>query len=242
MAKLYRDKKEQFDKMVYGYLVKRLTEPLAETDAFGNGHIDEVGNELNGDEDWSYTKLDKLILDIRAALGDQLGTLVKDSYKDVDTMSLMGGEVDSAGYLEKYAPVVGLVEEALYLPECTRGMGGEIADDGEMTLQQRISFALTVATTLMVSLIKDRIINQIEFDNEVLPDTEATFGVRSIGSAQEMAQFLRNAKLSNGRDLTNQGIVLAARLAKVIIENGLCSKEKQLGNLAPQWEKLSYAQ
>ena len=102
MAELYRKKKELFDNIVYQVLAKRLTEQVQETDAFGMGHVDEVGNETNDQEDWSYTKLDKLIFDIRSLLGKNIGSVVKDSFEGVDLMKLMSKPVVKDEYLNKF--------------------------------------------------------------------------------------------------------------------------------------------
>lgn len=243
MSQLYKDKKEKFDSMVYGYLVKRLTQPLDKSDACGTGHIDERGNELNPDEDWSYTKLDKLVFDLRAALGDKLSMIVKDSFDGVDSMALMSGPVDTGSYREGYGNIVKLVEEAGYLPESTRGQGGspEPAVDSGMDMDERVSFALTVATAIMVSLLKDRLVTAVEFDNEVLPDTEATFGVRSVGDSREVLGYLRSAGLSNGRDVTSAALRLLSRISKEAVAHGLLRKESCKENLAGSWVEVSHA-
>lgn len=46
MAELYKKEKQGFDQMVYAYLVKRLREPIEDTDAFGTGIVDERGAAL----------------------------------------------------------------------------------------------------------------------------------------------------------------------------------------------------
>lgn len=243
MSQKYRDGKERFDSMVYGYLLKRLTQPIESTDAYGTGHVDEAGNEMDPGEDWSYTPLDKLVLDLRAALGDRLHEIVKDSYADVDALKLMSGPVDARSYLDSYAPVVKLVEEAGYLPPETRGKPGEPQDSVEsgLSMEQRVSFALTVATALMVSMLKDRLVNEAEIDAEVLPDTEATFGVRSVGDAPEIIGYLRSAGLSNGRELTGEGIRLMYRISRVVAEKGLASAGNSRGDLGGSWLEVSRA-
>lgn len=244
MAQLYKDSKEQFDAKVYGYLVKRLTEPYESTDAFGMGHIDEHGNEANPAEDWSYTKLDKLVFDLRAALGDGIKKIVKESYDGVDSLALMKSGLDPKEYLAKYDAIVKLVEETAYLPDGQRGKGGRSEDTVEsgMTREERVSFALTVATALMASMIKDHVVSVTEFDDEVLLDTEATFGIRSLGSAKEVLGYLRSNGLSNGREITSEGVRLAYRISRVIAENNLVSpKGGGMNNLAQSWLEVSRA-
>jgi len=244
MSQLYKDSKEKFDAKVYGYLVKRLTEPYDSTDAFGMGHIDEQGNEANPEEDWSYTKLDKLVFDLRAALGTGIKKIVKDSFDGVDPLALMNSPVNPAEYLAKYDGVVKLVEEVTYLPDAQRGQAGRSAGSVEsgMTREERVSFALTVATAILVSMLKDRIVSSTEFDDEVLIDTEATFGIRSLGSANEVIGFLRSNGLSNGREITSEGVRLAYRISREIAGNNLVNpKGGGINNLAMSWVEVSRA-
>lgn len=244
MSQLYMDNKSKFDDMVYGYMVKRLTQPYTETDAFGTGHIDEHGNELRSDEDWSYTKLDRLVFDLRAAAGDNIKKVLHDDYSAVDALALMTGRLDPKDYSSRFAPVVKLVEEAGYLPESTRGQPGQPQEDpgNGMSATDRVSFALTVATALVTCLLKDRAVNAAEFDREVLPSTEATFGVRSIGSAGEVLGYLRENGLMDPRDITPAGTRLAVALAREIIKNHLARpKGGGADNKAVTWEELSRA-
>lgn len=241
MSQLYKDKKQKFDDMVYGYLVKRLTEPYKDTDAFGMKHIDEHGNELNDTSDWSYTRLDKLVFDLRAALGENLGKFVPESADGVDPLALMLGTVDRTEYMKKYSGVVKLVEECSYLPESVRGESDGSLQDSDLTMGERISFALTVATALMTSMLKDRLITDAEFDNDVLEKTESTFGIRSIGDSAEVIGFLRGNGLTNGREITNAGLRLAYRLAVEIVKNRLVEVSKDTNNQAINWVEVSRA-
>lgn len=243
MAELYRKKKELFDNIVYQAIVKRLVQPVTETDAFGTGHVDEAGNETDDREDWAYTRLDKLIFDIRSLLGKNIASVVKDSYEGVDLMQLMGKPLSRDEYMDKFAPVLKLVEETSYLPDSYRGQAGGPQKEVEsgMTMEQRISFVLTVATAIMSSMLKDRIVDTGEFDDEVLLKTEATFGVRSIGDSKEVLGFLRTAGLSNGREITNEGLRLAARLAKVFVDNGLVTERGGgRNNQGGSWVEISH--
>ena len=85
MSRLYTKKKQEFDDTVYGYLAKRLSMPITDTDAYHTGHVDEKGNELKAPDDWSYTRLDKLVFDLKAILGDRVKNLGK-AYADVDAL------------------------------------------------------------------------------------------------------------------------------------------------------------
>lgn len=245
MSQLYKESKQRFDDTVYGYLVKRLTQPYDDTDAFGMGHIDEHGNETDPATDWSYTKLDKLVFDLRAALGDSLKKLVHDSYGGVDPLSLMNAPVDPKKYAAKYSGVVKLIEETAYLPEQFRGqpgIGGNTSGESDLSAEQRVSFALTVATAIMTSMLKDRLVTDNEFNDEVLLDTEATFGVRSLGDSREVLGFLRNAGLSNGREITSEGLRLAYRISRELVEKKLVRAEGGgMNNQGMSWVEVSRA-
>lgn len=241
MAKYYRGRKQEFDDMVYGYLLKRLREPMDRTDAFCSGRVDEFGNALGKTNDWAYTKLDALLFRLRAKLGNAIND-IEDTYGDVDTLSLMNGSVDPTEYKRKYTPVVSLVEEASYLPPEQRGFDGIISEESDMTMPERISFAMTVATYLLYCIKLDRIPTQPEFDKEVLAATEGTFGIRSLGSCQDIESYLRKSKLINGRNLENHGYLLAVRIAKVVAANNLCQQDINIvDNLSRDWAVLSRA-
>lgn len=242
MAQLYKETKEKFDNRVYGYLAKRLLEPLEDTDAFGCGHIDEFGNEVDPKEDWAYTKLDRLVLGLRAVLGDRLKEIVKEAgYSGMDPLACMLGKAGPDDFNKNFSPVVKLVEEASYIPASERGKTGALADS-DSPMNQRVSFSLTVATYLLECLLKDRNITPDEFDKEVLPGVEATFGVRSIGSAGEISGYLRSAGLIDGRDITQQGIVLAVRVARECVKHDLFTRcTRGIDNLSKSWEQLARA-
>ena len=171
MSRLYTKKKQEFDDTVYGYLVKRLSMPITDTDAYHTGHVDEKGNELKAPDDWSYTRLDKLVFDLKAILGDRVNNLGK-TYADVDAYALMNGNVDTGKYAENYQPVLAIIEEAAYIPAGLRGQAGEANETSELPLGDRISFALSVANFLLYAARFSRFPNTVEIDDEVLPSVE----------------------------------------------------------------------
>ena len=240
MAKYYRNKKKEFDDIVYGYLVKRLCEPIERSDAYCSGRVDEFGHPLGKDNDWAYTKLDALLFQLKSKLGDAIAE-IENKYGDVDSLSLMNGMVEPDKYQEEFTPIISLVEESSYLPEGQRGFDGIIDENSDMTMPERISFAMTVATYLLYCIKLDRIPTTVEFDNEVLPATEATFGIRSLGSCEEITDYLRTSKLINGKNLENHGYLLAVRLAKVIAANNICQhNNNSVDNLSRDWMVLSH--
>ena len=241
MSRLYTKKKQEFDDTVYGYVVKRLTMPITDTDAYHTGHVDEKGNELTPPEGWSYTRLDKLMFDLKAILGDRVNNLGK-SYADVDAYALMNGNVDTGKYAAKYQPVIAIIEEASYIPAGMRGWAGEDNETSDLPLVDRISFALSVANFLLFAAKFGRFPNTVEIDDEVLPSVESTFGIRALGSQEEFLDYARNAKITDGRGLNNDGYVLLVRTARKIISSDIL-KPRDFGenNQSDQWRTVANA-
>jgi hypothetical protein len=241
MARLYRERKKEFDDTVYGYLVKRLTTPIEDSDAYHTGHVDERGNELKAPDDWSYTGLDRLVFDLKAILGDRVDGLGR-KYADVDAYALMNGSVDVDRYVSKYMPVVSLVEEASYIPASLRGRAGEADETSDLTLGDRISFALSVASFLLYAARFGRFPNGTEIDDEVLPSVESTFGIRALGSQEEFLEYARNARITDGRGLNNDGYVLLVRIARKAVSSDIlkpCGRGE--GCQTEQWRIVANA-
>jgi hypothetical protein len=241
MSRLYTKKKQEFDDTVYGYLVKRLSMPITDTDAYHTGHVDEKGNELKAPDDWSYTRLDKLVFDLKAILGDRVKNL-GNSYANVDAYALMNGNVDTSKYAENFQPILAIIEEAAYIPAGLRGQAGEANETSELPLGDRISFALSVANFLLYSARFSRFPNTVEIDDEVLPSVESTFGIRALGSQDEFLEYARNAKITDGRGLNNDGYVLLVRTARKIVSANIL-KPRGFGenNQAEQWRTVANA-
>lgn len=243
MGKRYRDKKLEFDNMVYGYLLRRLTEPVEMTDAYKSGAVDELGHPTGNrtDDEWAYTNLDRLVFTIRSRMGKELGNATT-PYADVNYLSMMTRASDPKLYKEKYDGMVALVEQSSYLPEDTRSMDDIfVGDDDELTYDERVSRAMTVASYLMFCVKKNRLPTSVEYDDVILSETEATFNIRSIGSYDEITDYLKKSKIVDSRGLTNEGYVLAVRLAKWIVGFELCSDTEDTDNQAYNWRRLSSA-
>jgi hypothetical protein len=73
----------------------------------------------------------------------------------------------------------------------------------------------------------------------VLPSVEATFNVRSVGSRNQIIDFLKKGGLADYRQLSPEGVLLGVRLAKRIVENKLCSDSKDENNYAKEWRQLA---
>jgi len=241
MANLYKKKKKEFDDIAYGYLVKRLSMPVTDSDAYHTGHVDELGNELKGPDDWSYTRLDRLVFDLKTILGDRVNGIGK-PYADIDPYALMSGKVDTKTYLSRFRPVLAVIEEAAYIPPELRGQAGEANDTSDLSMADRISFALSVANFLLFAARFGRFPNESEIDNEVLPSVESTFGIRSLGSQAEFMDYARNAKITDGRGLNNDGYVLLVRAAKKIVSGDML-KPRNFGeyNQMEQWRTVANA-
>lgn len=241
MAKLYKEKKKEFDDIAYGYLVKRLSMPITDSDAYHTGHVDEMGNELKKPDDWSYTRFDRLIFDLKSILGDRVNNLGK-QYADIDAYALMNGRVDTKKYMSAYQPILSIIEEAAYLPPELRGKAGETNETSELPITDRISFALSVANFILFSARFGRFPNEVEIDNEVLPSVESTFGIRSLGSQAEFLDYAKSAKITDGRGLNNNGYVLLVRAARKIVSSDVL-KPRGNGdfNQSEQWRTVANA-
>ena len=240
MADFYKKHKLDFDRKVYAYLVKRLREPVENSDSAMIGAVDGFGAPVKEGlrAFWAYTPLDRLIFDLRAALGDRVSNVPAD-YDDCDALSLMCQVSDPKRFHEKYDGPVSMVEECEYLPPETRGGEEPFMDEeSDMSFPERVSRALTVATFLLYSLKLGELPNDTEFDT-VLEATEETFNVRSIGTRDEIEKILREGGLSNGPELTNDGYILLVRLAKWIVGHELCAKNSDPNHLSADWRKLS---
>lgn len=241
MSQLYTDKKKEFDDIVYGYLVKRLITPIPDTDAYHTAHVDELGNELKPTDDWSYTKLDRLVFDLKSILKDRVNQLDQ-SFKAVDAYALMNSPVDTKNYLDKYHGILSIIEEAAYIPPELRGQANETNDTSELPMTDRISFALSIASFLLYAAKLSRFPNETEVDHEVLPSTESTFGVRSLGSLPEFIEYARNAKITDGRGLNNNGYVLLVRAARKIVNDSLLIENSdKMYNQSAGWRAISNA-
>lgn len=241
MSRWYKKQKQEFDDMVYGYLVKRLKSPIESSDAFHTGSIDEFGNEMKEGTSWAYTKLDKLIIQLKAALGKEGIKNIADDFSDVDSYSLMQGAVDTKDYRTKYDGIVSLVEECEYLPPEQRGKGDYIEPKDDLTKDERIQRALTCASYLMYAMKhNDDIPNEGQFNEEVLPSVEATFCVRSIGTCAEISDYLRKGGVIDYKTITKDGYILAARLAKWIVAHDLCANGmNNVDNMCKSWRTLA---
>ena len=241
MSRMYTKKKQEFDDTVFGYLVKRLTTPITDSDAYHTGHVDEKGNELKAPDDWSYTRLDRLVFDLKAILGNRVNNIAE-SYADVDAYALMNGTVDAGKYAAKYHPVLAVIEEAAYIPPALRGQAGEANETSDLPMSERISFALSVANFLLYSARFSRFPNSVEIDNEVLPSVESTFGIRALGAQQEFLDYARNAKITDGRGLNDNGYILLVRAARKIVSSNIL-KPRNFGELnqTEQWRTVANA-
>ena len=239
MARWYTEKKKELDDIAYGYLIKRLITPITDSDAYHTGHVDELGNELKPVDDWSYTKLDRLVFDLKSILKDRVNRLDQ-SYLNIDPYTLMTSPVDVKSYQDKYRGILSVIEEATYIPPNLRGKANEPNDTSELSFTDRISFALSIATFLLFAAKLTRFPNDSEVDNEVLPATECTFGVRSLGSHAEFMDYARSTKITDGRGLNNNGYVLLVRAARKIVNDSLCNGPgNNYQDMSSRWRSIS---
>jgi hypothetical protein len=227
MAEIYKKTKQEFDQTVYEYLVKRLREPVEQTDAYGCGFIDERGAETqsakaNQNAAWAYTDLDKLIFFMKSAMGAEVNNLPK-VFDWIDSLAIMN-KADLVKNVPVYRKVIGLVEEISYLPPENRGAGQlqPNADDANLTMEQRLQRAFTCAQFLMYCIINNGTVQSENymarsFDHDVLDATEATFNIRSVGTYREIVDFLKNGRVIDYAKVKPEGYALAVRIAKALV-------------------------
>ena len=249
MAEMYKKDKQGFDQMVYAYLVKRLREPIEDTDAFGTGIVDERGAEnpqaaSNPNASWAYTDFDKLVFLLKSTLGEQVNTLPK-VFDGFDSMLLMR-PTQLAENLPVYRKVIGLVEEISYLPPENRGEGKmqpQAEEDG-MTMEMRMQRAFTCASFLMSCIINGGTVkseNLMNFDEEVLDITEGTFGIRGLGTYKDIVDYLKAGKVIDYAHVNPEGYLLAVRIAKVLAtaNNTIFMDKELVGNEFRSWRTLA---
>lgn len=252
MAEIYKQTKQAFDQNVYAYLVKRLREPVEDTDAYGCGFIDERGAETqsastNSNAKWAYTDLDKLIFFMKSAMGSAVDTL-PNVFDWIDSLAIMN-QVDLVKNVPVYRKVIGLVEEISYLPPENRGEGKmqPNADDASLTMEQRLQRAFTCAQFLMHCIINNGTVQSENFmtntfDTDVLAATEATFNIRSVGTYRDIVDFLKKGRVIDYASVKPEGYALAVRIAKALMTSADTIFNKDLTNSlneAKSWRTLS---
>lgn len=240
MAKRYQNRKLEFDRMVYAYLVKRLREPINATDSYQVGAVDSFGAAKadNIKAFWAYTPLDRLIFNLRAVLGDQVKALPAD-FDDAETLMLMTSASDPSKIHSKYDGIVSIVEELTYLPPEQRWTGEPYLDkDSELTYPERVSRALTVATAMLYCM-KTNGTPAAPIFGKIKDAVESTFSIRSIGSADEILGLMKSSGVADYRDLTNEGYLTLVRMAKWIVGHGLLAGDGTQDDLSGNWKQLS---
>lgn len=246
MSRWYKSRKQDYDNKVYAYLVKRLREPMDKTDAYFMGNIDEMGNDMGQKpSDWAYTNLDKLLIQLKTAMGKDRLDALDNTYDNVDFLSVINGVDDVKKYVQSFDKVIGLVEEATYLPPEQRGKGDFIEQEDELGLSkvERLQRALTCATYLLFSIKNNgALVKERDFNDLVLPAVEATFNVRSVGSVTEIASYLKKGGCVDYANVTNEGYLLAVRIAKALEKGGLLdNKNENVDNVCRSWRSLAHA-
>lgn len=247
MAEFYRKKKEEFDREVFAYLVKRLREPFEAKDGFGKRISDDSGNmvgKLDDGSRWAFTDLDRLVAYLKTTMGTAVDRLTS-KYDGVDSLSLMFG-MDTDKNMPVYKKVVGLVEEITYLPAENRGAGAfqENTDEG-LSLELRIQRAFTCAQFLMACIINNGTVARegvMDFDNDVLDTVEQTFNIRSVGTYAEIVDYLKKGRVIDYANVKPEGYLLAVRIAKALVQadDTIFNKERSLPhNDAADWRTLS---
>jgi len=223
MSSMYKRQKEDFDNKVFAYLVKRLREPVTDTDAFHMGIVDEMGNQVKQttpETKWACTDLDRLLFFLKTAMGDKFAKITS-KYDNMDSLSIMSGrDIDTNSKV--YDRVIALVEELAYLPPENRGEGQYIEESEEgLTREMRLQRAFTCAQFLMACIINNGTVaseNVMDFDRDVLDAVESTFNIRGVGTYKDITDYLKAGKAIDYASVKTEGYVLAVRIAKTLVK------------------------
>jgi hypothetical protein len=247
--KPYASHKSEFDKIVFNYLVKRVLEDIKDTDAAKANVIDGVGNilrDMKPDEQWMLTDLDRFIMVIKNAMGqEKLSSLLKgySHLKDIDSPFLLNAKHDHDFKLSREGidKILSKVEDRSYLPEFVY-REDKFVDDGddEESFKDRMSKAFTILTHLLYGLRNDRQPNKVDFQHNICPSTEITFGILPHKDFEYVTKFCQDYALMQPSGITKEGLRLLADASRDMVNHKLLCKEKnRVENQSHNWEKLS---
>ena len=248
--KPYANHKSEFDKIAFNYLVKRFLEDIKDTDAGKANVVDGVGNivrDMKPDEQWMLTDLDRLIMVIKSSMGqEKLSSLLKghSHLKDIDSPFLLNAKHDHdfKNSREGIDKILTRVEDRSYLPEFMYRHDTFIDDDDENdeSFKDRMSKAFTILTYLLYGLRNDRQPNKVDFQHNICPSTEITFGVLPHKDFDFVTTYGQDYNLMQPSGITKEGMRLLSSTAKDMVAHKLLNNEKnRVENQSYNWEKLS---
>ena len=233
----YEKQKEAFDKKLMRYIAARIFTPVSETDACDEGIIDDIGNEvaeITSDNQWAFTPFDRFILACKQRIGDDTLRDLLGSYSwlgDVDPLMIMNDSCESKNNHESkykaFEEVISAFEGTDYLPDGMSNTTNYLRDDDENyefpEFKERSSWALTLASFLLYAIRQSDIPTSIDFDGNIMPSTTLTFNVRPYNDYGKCKTFLADNGLLDADGITNAGIKVLHRVAKVLVSSNLLS-------------------
>jgi hypothetical protein len=243
----YTEKKSDFDKKIMLYIAKRIVDQPSDADAYNTGVTDLIGSRISDGKgvEWSYTELDKFIQHLRQKIGDKNLRELLDGYsflKDVDPIICIDwdGKTDLRKMRKSLAELVTTVEDSDFLPPSSVRIGEHLEDDTVHSFQERVSRALTFLTFLLYALRKDAIPSSIDFQYNVCPSVEITFGHRAWPDYDwcrgrcEDSGLLESGKISKG------GINMLRRASEKMFEGNLCRSDiTRVDNQYNNWKRIA---
>lgn len=243
-----QEKKKEFDEVVALYLASKVFTSMQESDAYKEGIIDGVGNQLkqpNSTNDWAFTLLDKMILAFKQHFGeDKLEELLKNLkwVGDIDPLLITNLSKDSnlIKIRDCLRLIVTKVEDANYMPDSVEHKQ-EFLMESDDSFKNRVSFCITVATMLLYSLMKEEVPTGIDFEHNVMPSVELTFSITPCRDYEKCLEYIKKNNLVDSYGaITPRGIRLIVSVAKDAVSGDILNrKAEREENKYIQWEKLA---
>ena len=246
---LYQDRKPDYDKKVMMYLVKRLLDDRQTVDAVKHGVTDDVGNVIDGSDKnkWAHTQLDKLVGVIQNSIGRQkLAKMLSDFefVKDIDPLTIMewDGKADLPKHRDALKKIVVLVEDGDFVPD---DFGRKISDqyegeDKDEPMSLRISKSLTLLTFLLYGLKDDKTPTEADFDYNILPSVEATFGHQAHTKYGDIKKICDERNYFDFKKLSKNALILLGKCAKIMETGGILRSDvSRVENQTKNWRRIA---
>jgi len=247
--KSYEKQKENFDQLATNYFVKRIFDSIADADSTREDITDSVGNILINEpapkSKWAFTHFDKLILSLKASLGEKYLQNLLQHYKyieELDPLFIMNMDknTDIKNVRKHLGLIITKMEDVSYLPMGVEHDEEHIEDDEEETVSDKVSESLTIATLLFYTYRNDRIPTEIDFNANVCTSVEMTFNIRAYKNFAECKEFCLKNKLINVTSITRDGIRKMKSIAECAYDgNILANTKNMIEDQSHNWEKIA---
>lgn len=240
----YQDQKKAFDDSTMSYVAKRIFQDVKDSDAFKEGIIDGIGNEVKDEQSWAFTNFDRFILAIKQRIGeDNLRDLlsVYENHTDYDPLRIINStsKAMDAKELLVLKKIVSKVESLEYLPDGSEPTGDFLADSND-SMETRISKSFTLLTVLLHTIRTEHLPTSIEFP-KICTNVEATFHVRAFTDYTEIMTFIKDNRLFQFARLTDNVIRTMVATAKDMIDGNVLATSEKSENQGRNWKQLAGA-